>query len=346
MASYSKVCAYCGEPYIAKQSRGMYCSRKCKDIAIRLRKGIPCNPNPKPFQKVCCVCGKQYESFREASVTCSSECAKQNDLVQKRKKYHKFLKCCAICGKGFVTGHDSQMTCGDDLCKLEYKQQAHRRRNEKALRIKPQGKIHTIVEKECKYCGTLFQCFDYDASVCCSAECKKRREYRKRDKRIPKEQIIDTDITLLRLFKRDHGVCWICGVLCNWEDKGTTDRGGIRYGKTYPSQDHVVPVSRGGLHSWDNVRLAHWQCNADKSDSLFPYVPLDKAFAYSEKRYGIQPKKTAQYSLDGNLIRVWDSTGQIQKELGLSSKHIQNVCRRGKSNTGNAYGFHWEYLDG
>lgn len=342
MANYSKVCAYCGESYIAKQSRSMYCSRKCKDIAIRLRKGIPCNPAPKPFQKVCCVCGKQYESYREASRTCSSDCAKRKEKM--RAKSSKILKCCAICGKGFVTGHNAQMTCGSEACKCEYKKQAHKRRHERERERK--GKIHTIVEKECRYCGTLFQCFDYDNSVYCSDKCRNKAIWKEKDKRIPNEQVVDTDITLPKLFKRDHGTCWICGGLCNWEDKEKTDRGGVRYGKTYPVKDHVVPISRGGLHSWDNVRLAHWQCNADKSDSLFSYVPLDKAFAYSEKRYGTQPKKTAQYSLDGKLIRVWDSTAQIRRELGLNDKGIQNVCRRDKSKTGNAYGFHWEYLDG
>lgn len=36
---------------------------------------------------------------------------------------------------------------------------------------------------------------------------------------------------------------------------------------------------------------------------------------------------------------------RIRRELGLDDKHIQNVCRKRKSNTGNAYGYHWEYVD-
>ena len=35
-------------------------------------------------------------------------------------------------------------------------------------------------------------------------------------------------------------------------------------GKNYPSIDHIVPLSWGGLHSWANVQLAHHGCNTAK----------------------------------------------------------------------------------
>ncbi|MDT2396282.1 HNH endonuclease [Enterococcus avium] len=36
--------------------------------------------------------------------------------------------------------------------------------------------------------------------------------------------------------------------------------------------DHVIPISKGGTHSWDNVRLAHRHCNAIKRDALLKYL--------------------------------------------------------------------------
>ena len=39
-------------------------------------------------------------------------------------------------------------------------------------------------------------------------------------------------------------------------------------GKKYPSIDHVIPLSKGGTHSWDNVKLAHFSCNSAKGASL------------------------------------------------------------------------------
>jgi 5-methylcytosine-specific restriction endonuclease McrA len=32
--------------------------------------------------------------------------------------------------------------------------------------------------------------------------------------------------------------------------------------------DHVIPLSRGGTHTWDNVKPAHWQCNMTKGNGI------------------------------------------------------------------------------
>jgi hypothetical protein len=42
------------------------------------------------------------------------------------------------------------------------------------------------------------------------------------------------------------------------------DRAKNAIGRNYPSIDHMIPVVRGGLHSWKNVKLAHVGCNASK----------------------------------------------------------------------------------
>lgn len=112
----------------------------------------------------------------------------------------------------------------------------------------------------------------------------------------------------------------------------------------YPTKDHVIPVAMGGKESWENVRLACWKCNLEKSDSVIGIAEMPPKIA-RRVRYIPNKKRTAQYSLDGNLIRIWDSTADIRRELGLNDTHIQTVCRKDKSNTGNAYGYHWEYVD-
>lgn len=32
--------------------------------------------------------------------------------------------------------------------------------------------------------------------------------------------------------------------------------------------EHIIPLSHGGTHTWDNTAPAHAQCNFQKSDSL------------------------------------------------------------------------------
>lgn len=53
-------------------------------------------------------------------------------------------------------------------------------------------------------------------------------------------------------------VCHICGD--ETERKGGTHL--VRQGCTV---DHVVPQSKGGANTWNNVRPAHWECNIKKN---------------------------------------------------------------------------------
>jgi hypothetical protein len=35
-----------------------------------------------------------------------------------------------------------------------------------------------------------------------------------------------------------------------------------------PSLDHIMPLSLGGTHTWDNVQLAHLRCNVKKNNNI------------------------------------------------------------------------------
>lgn len=71
------------------------------------------------------------------------------------------------------------------------------------------------------------------------------------------------------------------------------------------------------------------------------------SFLYNDN-YGTRNKRIAkrlskqvgQYSLDGNFIRSFQSTQEIQRELGFNQGHISKCCN-GKQKT--AYGFIWKY---
>lgn len=53
------------------------------------------------------------------------------------------------------------------------------------------------------------------------------------------------------------------------------------------------------------------------------------------------PKKVAQFSLDGTLIKVWESSKQIFRELGIKDSLISVVCN-GKRKHSN--GYIWKYV--
>ena len=120
----------------------------------------------------------------------------------------------------------------------------------------------------CKNCGIEFcmEATGYNSEQYCSKKCQSRYFNRtKNEKRIDrlKSRKHDTDITLEKLFKRDGGVCYICGKACDWSDIAEKD-GTMIAGESYPSIDHVKPVARGGTHTWDNIKLACRSCNSLK----------------------------------------------------------------------------------
>lgn len=119
-------------------------------------------------------------------------------------------------------------------------------------------------ERECVVCGQPFKTW-IPHKWTCSEKCTISHN----SKRIPVDQIIDTDITLQGLFNRDGGICYLCGGKCDWSDKDSdTDS----VGRRYPTIDHVVPVKRGGLHSWSNIKLAHMGCNSAKGEKLLEEI--------------------------------------------------------------------------
>ena len=140
--------------------------------------------------------------------------------------------------------------------------EANKRQVECNKRGKEVVRLLTRVTKlhRCPVCGTITD------KKYCSIECNQKvNEARKdanRRKKI-KNALIDKDINLERLYNRDGGVCAICGGKCDWSDHQYRGRYFI-VGKNYPSIDHIVPLSWGGLHSWANVQLAHHGCNTAK----------------------------------------------------------------------------------
>lgn len=136
------------------------------------------------------------------------------------------------------------------------RQENERREAEKLARRHP-----------CVICGTVTT-----NKYCCSTRCSQRRhnqikEVKRRAKLL--NALVDADITLEALYERDGGVCYICGKHCDWTDRETID-GTVICGNSYPSIDHVVPLAKGGLHEWSNVKLAHRHCNSVKSDNIAP----------------------------------------------------------------------------
>lgn len=120
--------------------------------------------------------------------------------------------------------------------------------------------------KTCIVCGKEFTT-TRSRTLTCSELCSKRNYYSKKVGKTEryKDITIDKDISIAKLAIRDGGICQICKKPVQWDDKREIN-GRVLAGNYYPSVDHIKPISRGGLHSWDNIQLAHRICNSLKSN--------------------------------------------------------------------------------
>jgi 5-methylcytosine-specific restriction endonuclease McrA len=68
------------------------------------------------------------------------------------------------------------------------------------------------------------------------------------------------EVDRLAVFERDHWTCGICSMpvmpSLKWPHRECA------------SIDHIVPLSKGGSHTYTNVQCAHYGCNSAKSDRL------------------------------------------------------------------------------
>lgn len=102
----------------------------------------------------------------------------------------------------------------------------------------------------------------------CSIACRNKKRNRLnglRRRRVHKNGTFDHTINLQWLINRDKNKCKICGRKVDINDYEIID-GIFAVGENYPSIDHIIPVSRGGTHTSENVQLSHMKCNRMKND--------------------------------------------------------------------------------
>jgi 5-methylcytosine-specific restriction endonuclease McrA len=190
---------------------------------------------------------------------------------------------CKTCGtvsrKSFVSIRHGKAKCSECARrKRAEEREAERNKRKEQKKIEKERRennklLHTYGEqitlRVCLQCGDMFvpMCV---TQTYCSRECANRRQYSiRKDKRVRKMRavVVDKDITIEKLYRRDKGKCYICGRLCDWNDYEVKN-GAFIANNSYPSIDHVIPLSKNGKHTWSNIRLACRGCNSAKSDKL------------------------------------------------------------------------------
>ena len=243
-------CPICGKTF--KQVSGghgkkKYCSSECQNIALRKYEEIPC-----------AQCGTMFYNHRGRLKYCSVKCSNDSKRIyeseaDQRRAYNKIY-------------YDKR--AGDRESRAKERQEKRLLREAEQKRIKELALIKRTRVAVCENCGEEFTTTNATKRYC-KPECANRKRNNdketKRRTRLRQNGTIDWSVTLDRLIKRDKNVCHICGGRCNNKDKQIDANGTTICGNSYPSIDHINPVSNGGTHTWDNIKLAHRGCNTAKS---------------------------------------------------------------------------------
>jgi len=212
--------------------------------------------------RLCEICGAEYRATYSKQRTCGRACGVRlksrlnpprgrKPRPPERARYRpprprkppRFLEC-RWCGRNF-SGRAGRKYCSM-LC---------------ARAMHPHAKSTCeITIGNCSECGSLFVRRAEQVGAFCSERCGRRARKRQRKHTMRAHgQARGKRITIQSLGHRDGWRCHLCG-------KPVSQRRGNK--QRDPSIDHLLPVSQGGRHSWDNVALAHRRCNTLRGADL------------------------------------------------------------------------------
>lgn len=255
---HKKVCLNCDAEFETLDTRQKFCSRSC---------GSQYTNAPKKKYYVCQHCGKSFWKdsayrMKYCSVECSRQAFRDAHPSKQPKEKQIFTKECAWCGAVFETTSPQKIYCSYDCC---YDSNLKMKREQWAEEYIPRRVV-------CKECGTDFftECGDTHSVFCCKS-CADRyernierktnrfKEYMRKVQHRRAKQLRENfveDVSYDALYKRDKGICRVCGLPVHSDKFCDNNWGG--------TIDHIIPLSVGGEHSMSNCQLAHRICNSIK----------------------------------------------------------------------------------
>ncbi|SIQ57535.1 HNH endonuclease [Bacillus cereus] len=243
------VCKSCGIEKESKYKTTKFCSDKCR------RKY---NGKHRGHKQMCNQCSEVFYKYKKQDY-CSPECFR-NSLKENKKEVERKLYCktCCHCNKEFTTTKSNKVYCSAECL---YQSQLKKMEEERKRNI-------VYIQKRCKECGKHFNTTRSKTVYCskgCSLKYNNRRKETTRRKRIIENGNVNWEISIERLLKRDGNACYLCGETVNVNIDTNDDY--------YPSIEHLIPIAKGGTHTWGNVKVAHRRCNSLKQDRGVEYTP-------------------------------------------------------------------------
>lgn len=230
MVELNCTCAHCGVGFVAHQKNKMYCSNRCKVSAWKAANADKHAANRRAEQEARPKCSTVV--FNKCNA-----CAKL--FVSKRKRAY----CCDGCKPKQKSIHVSQIK-HSAICKhcgVEFVQRS-------------------TGGRPSEYCGD--ECRDAKNRIIkqlCRAAKRKASGSDSHRRRARRYGCKYEHVVINKVLERDGYKCKLCGIKTPKHKRGPFD-------DDAPELDHIVPISKGGPHTYLNTQCACRKCNNLKSD--------------------------------------------------------------------------------
>ena len=223
--------------------------------------------------KGCAVCGGPVPTSIHDRIYCSTYCYKRADYIRSRQPVRRAT--CVQC-----SGPIPSAVKGDRAdrmyCSSRCKGKALYARNRQNIRCRMRERYHARPKPPrpprtppkpitCSACGVVFHAYRRTMCLACwwaqFRATPVRRSYvraRNHKRDAIKRGASSAEVVYpVVVFARDRWHCQLCGVATPKKLKG-------KRAWASPTVDHIVPLTHGGAHSYQNVQCACWRCNQRK----------------------------------------------------------------------------------
>jgi endogenous inhibitor of DNA gyrase (YacG/DUF329 family) len=273
-------CVVCQRIFRSRSKKAKCCTRKCASALSQMARSVNAAARK---MRVCEQCGV---AFREGVLSkkqidaglrqrfCSRKCSADSKRVyateaaavrakrERKRERLGFPKAkaeidCSICAKSFAPTSIRQRLCSKECREIDARRSA---------RLKAVANDNTDRgQRACEECGVTFApVYGSKLRTFCSKKCGKRHAHRSaKIKRKAVERGVNAEsVDPIKVFVRYKWKCYICGANTPRHLRGSNDN-------RSPELDHIIPVSKGGAHTYANTALACRKCNAEKSDQIY-----------------------------------------------------------------------------
>ena len=205
-------------------------------------------------EETVCPCGASFTRSRGSKRTRCDLC-KIVDTLNRRCRIdlerilqrlervpREYVAICVTCGESFTSKGTTARYCSDGC---------------RPVKVKTCRDCKAVIPKNQQRCEP---CRDEATRVVRRRQRKKAHKDKNARQRARKYGVPYEPIRSADVYTRDAWRCQLCGKLVNVKAHYLDDDA--------PTIDHVIPMSLGGGHLWDNVQCAHRRCNSVKGAAI------------------------------------------------------------------------------